>query len=45
MQEMQETWFQSLGSEDLLEEEKATHSKLLPGEPHGQRSLVHYSPQ
>ena len=35
---------QSLGQEDLLEEEMATHSSILPGESHGQRSLVGYSP-
>ena len=39
MQEMQETWVQSLGWEDPLEEEMATHSPVvLPGESHGQRS-------
>ena len=27
---MQETWVQSLGWEDLLEEEMATHSSILP---------------
>ena len=26
---MQETWFQSLGWEDPLEKEKATHSSIL----------------
>ena len=26
---MQETWFQSLGWEDLLEQEKATQSSIL----------------
>ena len=26
---MQETWFQSVGWEDPLEEEKATHSSIL----------------
>ena len=26
---MQETWFQSLGEEDLLEKEMATHSSIL----------------
>ena len=31
-----------LGQEDLLAKGMATHS--LPGEPHGQRSLVGYSP-
>ena len=30
--------------EDPLEEEMATHSKFLPGESHGQRSLVGSSP-
>ena len=29
MQEMQETWAQCLGQEDLLEEEMATHSSIL----------------
>ena len=29
MQEMQETWVQCLGQEDLLEEEMATHSSIL----------------
>ena len=29
MQEMQETWVQSLGLEDPLEEEMATHSSIL----------------
>ena len=29
---MQETWVQSLGREDPLEKEMATHSSLLPGE-------------
>ena len=28
---MQETWVQSLGWEDPLEEEMATHSSILPG--------------
>ena len=30
---------QSLGWEDPLEEGMATHSSVLPGEPHGQRRL------
>ena len=41
----------SLGREDPLEKEMATHSSilawrpvLLPGKPHVQRSLVDYSP-
>ena len=42
---MQGTWIQSLGWEDPLEKEMATHSLVfLPGEFHGQRSLVGYSP-
>ena len=36
---MQETLVQSLGWEDPLEEEMATHSSILPGKSHGQRSL------
>ena len=43
---MQETRVQSLGGEDPLGQGKATHSTVfLPGESHGQRSLVGYSPQ
>ena len=38
---MWETWDQSLGWEDPLEEGMATHSSILA---HGQRSLVGYSP-
>ena len=42
---MQETQVQFLGWEGPLEKEKmATHSVFLPGESHGQRSLVGYSP-
>ena len=42
---MLETWVQSLGWEDPLEKEMATHfSALLPGKSRGQRSLVGYSP-
>ena len=37
---MQETWVQSLGQEDPLEKEMATHSSILSGESHGQRSLA-----
>ena len=40
---MQETQVRSLGLEDLLEKGIATHSSILPGEFHGQRSLVGYS--
>ena len=35
---------QSVGHEDPLEEGIATHSTILPGESHAQRSLVGYSP-
>ena len=41
---MQETPVWSLGREDPLEEEMATCSRFLPGEFHGQRRLVGYSP-
>ena len=44
VQETQETWIWSLGQEDPLEEEMATHSVFLPGKSHGQRSLASYSP-
>ena len=40
---MQETWVQSLVWEDSLEKEMATPPVFLPGEPHGQRSLVGYT--
>ena len=40
MQEIKETWVRSLGQEDPLEKGMAT----LPGESHGQSSLVGYSP-
>ena len=39
-----ETELQSLGQEDTLEKEMATHSSILAWEIHGQRSLVGYSP-
>ena len=35
---------QSVVQEDPLEKEMATHSSILPGESHGQRCLVGYSP-
>ena len=41
---MQQMWIQSLSWEDPLEKEMATHSSLLPGEFHGQRSVGGYSP-
>ena len=42
---MQETQVWSLGREDPLEKEMATHSSILPAESHGRRSLVGYCPQ
>ena len=41
---MLETCGQSLGGEDPLEKEMATHSSILAWETHGQRSLAGYSP-
>ena len=40
MQETQETWVWSLGLEDPLEKEMATHSRILAWKSHGRRSLV-----
>ena len=37
-------WLQSLGREDPLEKEMATHSSILHRKSRGQRSLVSYSP-
>ena len=39
---MKKTGFDSLGSEDPLEGEMATHSVFLPEKSRGQRSLVGY---
>ena len=41
---MQETQVRSLGREDPLENEMATHSSILAWKAHGQRSPVGYSP-
>ena len=41
---IQETWVQSLGWEDPLEKEGQPTPVFLPGETHGRRSLVGYSP-
>ena len=41
---MQETWVRSLGQEDPVEKEMATHSSTLAGKSHGQRRLAGYSP-
>ena len=40
----QEMWDQSLGWEDPLEEERATHSRSFAWKIPGQRSLVGFSP-
>ena len=47
MQETQEAWVRSLGQEDPLEEGTAVRFSIvfLPGESHGQRSQVGYSPR
>ena len=45
LQEIWETQVWSLGWEDPLEEGMATHSCILAGESHGQRSLAGYSPR
>jgi len=37
---MQEMWIGSPNQEAPLEEDTATHSSILPGESHGQRSLA-----
>ena len=42
---MQETWVQSLGWEDPLEKKWQPTSVFWPGEFHGRRSLVGYSPR
>ena len=41
---IQETQVPSLGREDLLEKEMATHSSIVPRESHGQRGLAGCSP-
>ena len=41
---MQETRVRSLGQEDPLEQEMATHSSILAEESNRQRSLWGYSP-
>ena len=41
---VQETQVWSLGQEELLEKEMATHSNILTWKIHGQRSLVGCSP-
>ena len=41
---IQEMQVQSLGQEDPLEKDMATHSSILAGKSHEQRSLAGYSP-
>ena len=41
---MRETQVRSLGGEDLLEKEMATHSSTLAWKIHGRRGLIGYSP-
>ena len=41
---MQEMQIRSLGQEDPLEEEIATHSGSIVGKSRGQRNLVGYNP-
>ena len=43
MQKTQETKVQFLGQENPLEKGMATHSSILAGGIHGERSLVDYS--
>ena len=44
VQELQETWVRSLGGEDPWRRQWQPTPVFLPGESHGQRSLVGYSP-
>ena len=44
MEEAQEMWVLTLGWEDPLKEEMATHSSILPSKSHGQRTLASYCP-
>ena len=44
-QEAQEMQVLSLGWEDPMEEGMSTTPIFLPGKPHGQRSLISYSPK
>ena len=41
---LRETWVRSLGWEEPLEKEIATHSSILAWRLHGQNSLAGYSP-
>ena len=41
---MEKTWVWSLGQEDSLEKEMASHPSILAWRTHGERSLAGYSP-
>ena len=41
MQELQERWVRSLGQEDTLEEEMATHSSILPMDKGAWWAIIH----
>ena len=41
---MQETWIQSLGQEDHWRRAQQPTPAFLPGESHGQKNLLGYSP-
>ena len=45
MWETQETQVQSLGREDPMQQEMASHSSILAWEIHGQRNLASSSPR
>ena len=45
VQETQEIQVLSLGQEDPMEEGTSAHFNILTGNPHGQRSLMGYSPE
>ena len=44
MQDTKEMWDWSFGQEDPVEEGMSSTPVFLPGEAHGQRSLVGYGP-
>ena len=45
MQEPWKMWVRSLGQEDPLDDEMATHSSIPAWKSHGEKSLVSYSPK
>ena len=44
LHELQEVQVRFLGWDDLLEKEMETHSGIVAGKSHGERSLAGYSP-